>query len=593
MKQNKSGFLSILALIAASGLFIVCETATDAEGLSPELSELRLSVTVGEKKTLTTNQKERIASLPLGAGKIVAKNGATIAKIEGNAITGLIEGEKQFTDQKIRIQVKPKPAEDTDVPTIGDVNGDGITDADDEAAIGDVDGDGDTDEDDIKAADINGDGVVDENDDTNGDGIIDAADKGNGDLQETVVSALNLTALVTKPVKDAAPLTTAINTTQYTGTIAWQNNDGSAFAGAAFAASTVYKALVTLTPTSGYTFTGVGENTFTYTGATVSNDANSGVVTITFAATAAGGGGDYTVAAPSSQDLMVKFGILAADYTFNSQTDDDVAETFNALHAYLNDPARFTIDTDNDTAGNIVRLGDYIDLPSLTVAATAQTTQGTQSMTAADRGAISATNTALEEHGALLRLIVVGINSFNRRTDTTDSATPHVVFQFQNVPGLHRMNATNTNTTGYLGSEMHAYLTGNFLDGLKLAGVPDTVLWSPKRLIWKGYNLTGTHEVEDALWLPTEREMVGDGPYTYGTNSKENEETAINQAHLEYYGSNSARIKYTVGNNAMWSWDASPYSGSAANFCGSDNDGAANYTIASSAGGFAPAFCVR
>jgi hypothetical protein len=99
--------------------------------------------------------------------------------------------------------------------------------------------------------------------------------------KDAVISAFNLTALLTAPVKNVAPVTTAINVAQYTGSVAWQTSNGAAFTGATFAAGTVYKALVTLSAKTDYTFTGVAANSFTYTGATVSNAANSGTVTIT------------------------------------------------------------------------------------------------------------------------------------------------------------------------------------------------------------------------------------------------------------------------------------------------------------------------
>jgi hypothetical protein len=103
--------------------------------------------------------------------------------------------------------------------------------------------------------------------------------------QSTAVNAFSLNGRVTAPVKDAQPVTTGIDTVQYTGTIAWQTGNGTPHSGL-FAASTVYKALVTLTAKPGYTFNGVGANRFTYTGATsVTNAANSGTVTITFPAT--------------------------------------------------------------------------------------------------------------------------------------------------------------------------------------------------------------------------------------------------------------------------------------------------------------------
>jgi hypothetical protein len=107
--------------------------------------------------------------------------------------------------------------------------------------------------------------------------------------QDTVVNALSLNGLITAPVRDAQPVATAINETQYTGTVAWQTAEGSPHTDA-FAASTVYQAVINLTAKSGYTFVGLGTNSFSYAGATsVANAAGSGTVTITFPATAAEG----------------------------------------------------------------------------------------------------------------------------------------------------------------------------------------------------------------------------------------------------------------------------------------------------------------
>ncbi|MCL2480207.1 MAG: hypothetical protein FWF38_00700 [Spirochaetaceae bacterium] len=86
---------------------------------------------------------------------------------------------------------------------------------------------------------------------------------------------------VTAPVGGATPVTTITPTAQYTGTVTWApvNNP--------FVYATAYTATITLTPVSGFTFNGVGTNFFTVTGATtVTNSANSGVVTAIFPATA-------------------------------------------------------------------------------------------------------------------------------------------------------------------------------------------------------------------------------------------------------------------------------------------------------------------
>jgi hypothetical protein len=103
-----------------------------------------------------------------------------------------------------------------------------------------------------------------------------------------VITDLNLTGKVTAPVRGATPITTEISGIQYTTTIVWQTANGAPVTGK-FAAGTVYKAVVTLAAKDGFTFTGVAENAFTYSGATAANAADSGTVTITFPATAAEG----------------------------------------------------------------------------------------------------------------------------------------------------------------------------------------------------------------------------------------------------------------------------------------------------------------
>jgi hypothetical protein len=104
---------------------------------------------------------------------------------------------------------------------------------------------------------------------------------GGGATPPATVTDLNLTSYVTKPVAGTNPFTTAINAAQYTGSVAWQTSSGAAHSGN-FGNSTVYKAVVTLTAKSGYTFTGVAANAFSYSGATsVANTTGSTTVTVT------------------------------------------------------------------------------------------------------------------------------------------------------------------------------------------------------------------------------------------------------------------------------------------------------------------------
>jgi hypothetical protein len=88
---------------------------------------------------------------------------------------------------------------------------------------------------------------------------------------------------VTAPVTGATPVTTTTAGTGYTGTVTWSGSPST------FSSVTTYTATITLTPTSGYTLTGVTANFFTVAGATtVTHSANSGVITAAFPATAVG-----------------------------------------------------------------------------------------------------------------------------------------------------------------------------------------------------------------------------------------------------------------------------------------------------------------
>jgi hypothetical protein len=219
-------------------------------------------------------------------------------------------------------------------------------------------------------------------------------------------------------------------------------------------------------------------------------------------------------------------------------------------------------------------LGDWIDLPRLSV-------QGD-----AGGGAINTDNVDLGAKGKLLRLMVVGIDSF---AAINRDAPAHVVFQFQNVPGTHRMNASNTNAGGYRESEMRRYLTGNFLRGLVAAGVPEGVLYAPTRYIANGgKRATAADALADRLWPPTEWEVYSWSNTTW--------ETTANQARLEYYADSAAGnrwTKYDAKGGSIWWWEASPDAGSAAYFAAVGGAGYATGSSASAVGGFAPAFCVR
>jgi hypothetical protein len=286
------------------------------------------------------------------------------------------------------------------------------------------------------------------------------------------------------------------------------------------------------------------------------------------------------IADASSPDLSIKFGITIAGTT----TKQEVTDTFNAVHDYLaTNPTVSGSGADTKIGG--IALGDYIDLASLTIGTNAPIS-----------------NTAITPsplpfagyEGRLLRLIVVGINSFkvaNNIGVVNSSAPTHLVFQFQNLPATHSMNSGDTNVGGYAASGMKAYIMGDFLTGLKSAtGLTDAMLWAPARNVSHGGNpVTATDTITDALWLPTEWEMSG-----ARTWSSQDYEVGVGQARLEYYQADADRKKYDSGNTASRYRLASPRPGNNMYFCAVRDNGATNMDNgASSDECVAPAFCIK
>ncbi|GMO68613.1 MAG: hypothetical protein Ta2A_16890 [Treponemataceae bacterium] len=281
---------------------------------------------------------------------------------------------------------------------------------------------------------------------------------------------------------------------------------------------------------------------------------------------------------PANPDIKAKFGVSTA------------SQAFTKLHRLISGPKGAYDFT------KVIALGDYIDLPALAVAGypidEADTGSGSPGYA---MGKINVTNDELSGHGRLLRLIVVGINSFN---GINGNNTPHVVFQFQNVPVTHRMNASNTSVGGYKESQMRSYLIYNFFAGLTDAGVPANLLWTPKRIVWNGF-LSGENgassantvvdTIKDKIFLPTDWEMFGGNEASSPTY-----ETVANQGRLDYYKNADHRIKYNSSNAAAAYWLASPHFTQKGYFCNvRDNGDAATINASSPTRFVAPAFCIK
>ncbi|GHT40066.1 hypothetical protein AGMMS49965_07750 [Bacteroidia bacterium] len=275
---------------------------------------------------------------------------------------------------------------------------------------------------------------------------------------------------------------------------------------------------------------------------------------------------NYEIASPTSQDLTIKFGLRKSEST--PLTNTTISNTFAHLHQLISNPK------EGDDFTRIIQLGDYIDLLSLTIAG------------------VKINDAMISGHDRILRLRVVGINSFKRdSTGAVGTVNPnnlnapdHLVFHFQNIPVENTMYNDSTGygeighlRGGYLGSEMRAFIMNAFLPGLKIAtGLNDAMLWGPTRKLPNGgkpsistvrypWTATGTDDVKDVLWLPTEWEMYG-GEFFYAApmvavrySSSQEFERDPGQSRLEYYyGSNARRIKYDRSNTAKTYFLASP-----------------------------------
>ncbi|MDR1148199.1 MAG: DUF6273 domain-containing protein [Spirochaetaceae bacterium] len=284
--------------------------------------------------------------------------------------------------------------------------------------------------------------------------------------------------------------------------------------------------------------------------------------------------------------IKEKLGITTAGKTA-------VTDTFTALHEFIQAGGL----TDKNTSG-MIELGDWIDLEDrLQVDPSAQVEAETETLTEAQMGKIDL-SFSKEDDKPKLRLIVVGINSFQSKEDEDaykyqgeGTPPPHVVFQFAGLPGTHRMNwiestlqsgwETGTNAGGYAASEMYSYVTGNFFTGLKNAGVPEGVLWAPTRTVSTSWTAVGP--LSDPLWLPTEREMFETLQYNTAQG-----ETAANQARLEYYTTPELRKK----SDASY-WLASVIYSNNTNFAVVTKTGTSDGAYSTSSYGVAPAFCVQ
>ena len=207
------------------------------------------------------------------------------------------------------------------------------------------------------------------------------------------------------------------------------------------------------------------------------------------------------------------------------------------------------------------------------------------------------------------RIVISGFNTFHSM-GTSDNIRNHVLFMFRNVPLRRRMNATNTNTGGYVASEMRAFLEGTNGNGTgDMAGVTTAAFLNAVRAQLGNFLLTitklhstkgSTNFLNYTLFLPSELEVFG-SPF-FGDEGVEMPALTspvrdrrvgdLTPVHFPIFAhSYEYRIKRRNGARHWW-WTQTPFAGGSASFSIVTSNGIVYTNAASGLGGCAPAFCV-
>jgi hypothetical protein len=257
-----------------------------------------------------------------------------------------------------------------------------------------------------------------------------------------------------------------------------------------------------------------------------------------------------------ARNLLDVLGIRAV-HSDDPATAEEIASAMTILHQKIN--------PDGIPNFSGLRLGDYLDLPTLNDGTTIYTWVGSYKN---------------------LRITIAGFNIY-KHSGNIENTKNHIVFMFRNCPLTRRMNASNTNTGGYDATEMKTYLDGVFKTGLE--NVLGNYLYTTRRLLsikedwaWES----------DTVFLPTEREIWGTSVWDekdWGGGFQTQWPIFRDSAIWKVKRYNGARQTYWISSPVLRDliWDISYF------FCTVDFSGNSNPSeFASNAIGVAPAFCV-
>ena len=144
------------------------------------------------------------------------------------------------------------------------------------------------------------------------------------------------------------------------------------------------------------------------------------------------------------------------------------------------------------------------------------------------------------------------------------------------------MNASNTNSGGFTGSEMYSWLQNTLLPTLPTDLQPLLKNVNKKTSAGSQSSTINTNSMK--LFLFSEIEIFGATTYSKAGEGSQ----------YSYFATAANRIKYLANGSgsASWWWERSPYGSNSNYFCGVLSNGSAGSNGASSAGGVCFGFCV-
>ena len=178
-----------------------------------------------------------------------------------------------------------------------------------------------------------------------------------------------------------------------------------------------------------------------------------------------------------------------------------------------------------------------------------------------------------------LTLVIMGFN----HDDLASGGKAGITFGMKNLMATtRRMNASNTNSGGFTGSEMYSWLQNTLLP--TLPSDLQAVLKSVNKKTSAGSQSSTINTNSMKLFLFSEIEIFGSTTYSKAGEGSQ----------YSYFATAANRIKYLSNGSgsAGWWWGRSPGGSGSSYFCSVGSAGGAGSGSASGAGGVCFGFCV-